>query len=374
MISKDNIMKVVTAGGLVVLFLFFFFQYLKPRPVVYQAVKEEKVSVVEAVPDHIETPNSVRAVYMTSWVAGSRYREPVLEFIKDSSVNAVVIDIKDDTGRVSFITEDEVIKTLGSEEERISDIEELIDEFHRQGVYVIGRISVFQDPYAARRMPESAVMDIDGGVWRDRKGLSFIDPGAKDFWDYIVRIGHESVKVGFDELNFDYVRFPSDGAVSRTVYRHLGDLSKEDALENFFKYLGEQDFGVPTSADLFGLTTWSHDGLGIGQVLEKAAPYFDYIAPMVYPSHYADGFQGYDKPGKYPYEIIHTAMLYSMFRLEQMGEDPKKLRPWIQDFEIHGIPYGQKEVEAQMKATYDAGLTSWMSWDASNKYTQEAYR
>jgi hypothetical protein len=223
--------------------------------------------------------------------------------------------------------------------------------------------------------PEWAVMDSRGGVWKDRKGLSFIDPGAKEFWDYTARIARGSWDLGFDEINFDYIRYPTDGALRFTSYPHSEHLDKAVALEEFFKYIDEQfgEHDLVTSADLFGLVTWATDDLGIGQEIERAGPYFDFIAPMVYPSHYAKGFQNFENPAAHPYDVVYTAMELGGFRLESVGISRKKLRPWIQDFDLFGYEYGKQEVVAQKNAVYDAGLGSWMAWDPANRYTRDAY-
>ncbi len=329
-------------------------------------------------PVHIKTPEAVRAIYMSSWVAGTKsMRDDIVRFVTDGSeINSIMIDIKDATGKIAFEVSDEELKRLDWSEKRIPDIREFIHELHGHNIYVIGRVAVFQDPYIVKKIPAIAVGDIGGGIWKDRKGLPFVDVGAKSYWDLIVRIARESEQVGFDEINFDYIRYPSDGALSRTVYTHSKGREKSDVLEEFFIYLRAElkDFAVPISADVFGLVTWSEDDLGIGQILEKTAPHFDYIAPMVYPSHYDAGFQDFKNPAKHPYEVIFASMSRAKFRLEKMGEDPKKLRPWIQDFDLKGVAYGVAEIRAQKKAVYDSGLTSWMSWDPSNKYTRPAYR
>ena len=199
---------------------------------------------------------------------------------------------------------------------------------------------------------------------------------SKKVWDYVVELAKASYDVGFDEINFDYVRFPSDGDIGDIAYGAItgNETTKADIIENFFSYLrGElKDTGIVMSADLFGMTTTSTDDLNIGQILERAAPHFDYIAPMVYPSHYPRNFNGYDNPNHYPYEIVHYAMKTAKERLIAIGENPAKLRTWIQDFD-YGGNYGVDEVRAQIQATYDAGLTSWMVWDPANKYTRDAY-
>lgn len=327
-------------------------------------------------PVHIKTPVPVKAAYMTSWVAGTpSLRDGLVEFIEKSEINSIVIDIKDYSGRVAFTIDDPVVREFGAQEARIRDIRQFIDRLHQKNIYVIGRITVFQDPYITKKKPEWAVTSSKGGAWKDRKGLTYVDPTVQPFWDYIVRITRASEKIGFDELNFDYIRYPSDGPLAQAVFKNLSaDVTKADALENFFISLRKElaDLPVPISADLFGLATYVEDDMNIGQVLERAAPHFDYIAPMVYPSHYAPGFNGFKNPAEHPYEVVAVSMTRAVERMKTINEDPKKLRPWIQDFDL-GTPYGVKEIEKQKKAIYDAGLDSWMSWDPSNKYTKAAY-
>ncbi len=326
--------------------------------------------------EHISTPKPLRAVYMSSWVAGTEsVREPLLRFVENSEVNAVMIDIKDYTGKISFPVENKIIDAVEADERRIPDIRTLIKRLHEKNLYVIGRVSVFQDPYIARRVPEIAVKDSRGGIWKDKHGLNFVDPGAEYYWSYMVEIAREAEHVGFDEVNFDYIRYPSDGALKYAIFPYAKGRERSVVLEDFFKYLrtNTRDLGIPISADVFGLTTYSTDDLGIGQILEKIVPYFDYVAPMVYPSHYAPGFEGYKNPAEHPYEIILISMKRGVERLKAINEDPQKLRPWIQDFDL-GAEYGAAEIFKQKQAIHDAGLDSWMSWDPANKYTKEAYK
>ncbi len=326
-------------------------------------------------PKHVKTPEAVKAIYMSSWVAGTKeWRAELVEFVKKSELNSIVIDVKDYTGRVSFDTENQKIKETGSEEVRVKDMKDFVETLHDAGIYAIARVTVFQDPYYSKKHLDQAVQKKNGTIWKDKKGLSYLDPGAREFWNYIIEIAKASEAAGFDELNFDYIRFPSDGNMRDIAYPISKNRNKVEALTEFFAYLNNalSDLPVPISADVFGMTTTNYDDLNIGQVLESIAPYFDYIAPMVYPSHYPPTFQGYKNPAAHPYEIVYFAMSKAVLRLSAPTSTPSKLRPWLQDFDL-GINYGAAEVEAQKKAVYDSGLTSWMIWDAGNKYTREAY-
>ncbi|MFA7193522.1 MAG: putative glycoside hydrolase [Candidatus Paceibacterota bacterium] len=363
---------------------------------------EEDTEVVKEVSSHIALPNAVKAIYMTSCVVGTKdFRAKLVALAEETEVNAIVIDIKDFSGTLSFAPKSDRLKPAWDAAQcGTSDMKEFIAELHEKGIFVIGRITVFQDPFYTKLHPEDAVKRAsDGAVWKDHKGLSFVEVGAKRYWDYILELSHESYEIGFDELNFDYVRFPSDGNMkdiyfpfSNEIIVANGTKGKQIALEEFFKFLDKElrgDLPADTSkrpiisADLFGMTTTNTDDLNIGQVLERSLPYFDYIAPMVYPSHYPNTFNGWANPNHYPYELIHFVMGEGVRRVEEFknaSTTPEHIRPkihkeqlrtWIQDFD-YGGDYGPTEVREQIQATYDVGLTSWMIWAPSNIYTRGA--
>lgn len=326
---------------------------------------------------HINTPNQVKALYISAWVAGSpKFRDSIIKIIDETEINSIVIDVKDSTGRVSFEMANPLVKNSGSVEKRIANIRTLTDTLHKKNIYIIGRISVFQDPYMTKKNPSWAVTKkSDGTVWKDRKGLSFLDPAKKDVHDYILAVAKGAYDEGFDELNFDYIRYPSDGNMKDINYHLKEGETRSDNIEKFFKYLStemKKDVNIPISGDLFGLTTEANDDMGIGQVWEKALPYFDYLAPMVYPSHYPAGHAGYKNPSNYPYEVINRALAGAVKKTTAVGGDIKKIRPWLQDFDL-GAVYTKEMVRAQIKASYDNGVNSWMMWDPSNKYTPAAF-
>lgn len=325
---------------------------------------------------HLKTPDQVRGIYMSSWVAGTPYwREELMKFIDSSELNSVIIDVKDYSGRISFKTDNSDLNNIGSPENRISDIKEFIDELHDKKIYAIARISVFQDGYLAKTEPKLAVKNKNGGIWKDNKGVAWLDPANPEVWDYIIKIGREAEKVGFDELNFDYIRFPSDGKLENARYDFWDEKTpKAEVIKSFFAYLYDnlKDLPIPLSADLFGLTTIRTDDMNIGQILENAIPYFDYISPMVYPSHYPSGFDGYKNPASRPYEVIIASLNRAVERLNAASSSPLKLRPWLQDFDL-GADYNAEMIKKEKQAVYDAGLDSWLMWDPRNKYTRDAY-
>lgn len=323
---------------------------------------------------HINTPAQVRSVYVSSWVAGSvKHLGPIIKLIDDTELNAIVIDVKDSTGRVGFQVSDKELAKFGSVEGRIPDIRSLTNMLHQKNIYIIGRVAVFQDPYMTKAKSEWAITKkSDGTVWKDRKGLSFLDPANKEVWKYIVAVARDAYTEGFDEINFDYIRYPSDGNIKDINYHIAKGETRSDNLTAFFKYLSEElkrDIPIPMSADLFGLTTESNDDMGIGQVWEKALPYFDFLAPMVYPSHYPPGQAGYKNPSLHPYEIISIALAGAIKKTNSVpGQSINKIRPWLQDFNL-GAVYTPDMLKAEMKAVYDKNLNSWMLWDPNNKYT-----
>lgn len=339
------------------------------------------------VPTHVVTPEPLKGIYMTSWVASNMaLRDGLVKIADDTEINTIVIDIKDYTGKIVFTITNPKLKEFGSEEVRVKDMQEFVDTLHKKGIYVIGRIAIFQDAYFVKHRPDLAVKNKAGtAVWKDRKGISWIDPGSHEYWDYIILLAEETYKLGFDEINFDYIRFPSDGNMKDISYPWSQGKSKPEVMREFFEYLhknlktprvplgelGREENQVKISADMFGMVTTAQDDMGIGQVLEDALPYFDYIMPMVYPSHYPPTFQGFKNPATHPYEVVKFAMQEGVKRANLASTSPNKLRPWLQDFDL-GADYGPAEVRAQIKATNDVGLTSWILWSASNKYTKSA--
>ena len=343
---------------------------------------------------HLDTPKSVKAIYMTSWVAGDlSFRNKLIKMIDETELNSVVIDVKDSTGKISFAVNDMNLKKISSFENRIREIKSFIDLLHKKNIYVIGRISTFQDTYLAKKWPDVAVKKLSdkNALWQDdkckraiKKGKEntctyWLDAGSKEVWDYVVSVGDEAYADGFDELNFDYIRYPADGNIKDTFYPISNGKVRTDVMNDFYKYLHDHFMGEQNqktsrpkiSADIFGLATTEINDLGIGQLLVPFATNFDYVMPMVYPSHFAPDTYGYKNPATKPYEIVNFSMKKAVERLKIANLDPLKLRPWLQDFNMGAI-YTKEMVREQIKATYDAGLDSWSLWDPSNAYTKDA--
>ncbi len=328
----------------------------------------------EPVVTHIVTPEPVKAIYITACTASEkRLRARVLPLFKDTELNAIVIDAKDYTGALAYASSSLKAGSNGNGCE-IRDLPDFLRELHALGIYSIARITVFQDPHYSSLHPELAVKRISNfsAVWRDKNGLSYIDPAAELFWDYIVAYSKELHAIGFDEINYDYIRFPSDGDMTDIRYELSSTTPKAEVIRNFFAYLRAEmaETVVPLSADLFGLTTSATGDLGIGQTLEDALAYFDYVSPMVYPSHFGYGFIGIPKPATKPYEVVKYSMDQAAMKAYAASSTPAKIRPWLQAFDLGAI-YTPAMVQVQMQATYDAGLTSWMLWNAASVYRKD---
>lgn len=327
----------------------------------------------------VNPPTVIKGVYMTSWVGGyAAIRDKVIKLIDTTELNAVVLDVKDSTGIIGYETDAPDVKKYNTQEKRMPKINSFIKELHDKNIYVIGRVAVFEDPAFAKARPDLAIKDSKTGkVWKDKNNLSWVDPTSQEVWDYNIAVAEDALSRGFDEINFDYIRFPTDGNLDVLSYPfYQGKTLKADEIEKFFSYLDEhlhKNPEVKISADLFGLSTVYRDDMGIGQLLENALAHFDYVDPMVYPSHYGAGSLGYKSPASYPYEVVKYSLDQGMARL-QAGTFRGKLRPWLQDFNLLGIKYHAKEVRAQIQATYDAGITDgWLVWNAGNVYTTDAF-
>lgn len=324
----------------------------------------------------VAVPAEFRAIYLSFWSAGGTLRvNQLLALHRTANLNAVVIDVKDSTGTVGYNSRLPAVQKYHAQLAAIRNLDALLARLHEAGIYVIARIAVFEDSKLALARPDLAVRRRSSDApWVDRKGLGWVDPGAKAAWEYNAAIAAEVLQRGFDEVNFDYVRFPSDG--------HLVDIrlpfsgphpDRRAVLRSFFAYLRQRFPQQRISADLFGLVTVQHDDLGIGQVIEDAAPYFDYLCPMVYPSHFAHGFAGFERPAAHPYEVIHVSMTSARARLRDRPE-AAKVRPWLQEFNL-GAHYTPAMVQAQIRATKEAlgpQYAGYLLWNPLNNYQAAA--
>ncbi len=312
-------------------------------------------------------PIVAKGIYLTAYSAASPQKvAAMIDLITSTELNAVVIDIKDYSGLVLYDSDVPLVNELDLEDDRLGDVTAIIDQFHEHDIYVIARQTVFQDPILAERKPELAIKSKAGGLWRDHKGLAWVDPTIEDIWQYNMDIAREAVALGFDEINFDYVRFPSDGNMSQVVYT-TGDRPRHDVMGDFYAFLGDSFQTIPAllSIDQFGFVMERHDGMSIGQRLEDAVDHIDYICPMMYPSHYPSGHLGLANPAAHPYQVIDNGMQKGVPYFEDTRAE---VRPWIQAFNI-GAQYGATNIRAQIDAIEQYENAGWLLWNAANRYS-----
>lgn len=359
-----------------------------PEIVEEKEVIAKQVADIIPVPSLLSPPDIINAVYLTGWSAGSSSRiQYVIDLARDTEINAVVIDVKDYSGYVLYDTRIKEVEEYGAERILIPRIAQMLQKLHKEGIYVIARIVVFQDPILANARPELAIHSLakiqeqaDSILWLDNKELAWIDPAAKEAWEYNAKIGKEVIALGFDELNFDYIRFPSDGDIYDMSFPVWDEKTKLPlVLRGFFAYLRSEFSDAVISADVFGLATiWDGD-FGIGQIIEDTFEYFDFVSPMLYPSHYAKGFLGYENPDEYPYEVVEYSMKSALLKLQEYiasGGNESKIRPWLQDFAL-GVEYDEQMVSAEIRAVKNAmaeDFSGFMLWSSDNVYTKEALR
>jgi len=319
-------------------------------------------------------PKHVRGLYLTAWSAGSpTLREHLLAIVDRTELNSVVIDIRD-LGQMFFKTGIKLADECHANKIAVPRPAGLFASLEKHGVWPIARIACFKDVFVPIVHPELAVQLKGGKLWKDRNGKTWLDPYNKKNWAYIAETVEYALNVGFPEIQLDYVRFPSEGKSATQIFPARGEYAKkgelnEDVISAFAKYIGEKvhSRGAVFSADVFGIISSSKGDQGIGQQLEKVAAPFDVLSPMVYPSHFAAGEYGIADPNRSPYEIIKKSLDDYKKRLPNVH-----IRPWLQDFSLHGVPYGVSEVKAQIKATRDVGYQSFLLWNAKNKYTEAA--
>lgn len=349
---------------------------------------KEVEPVPETEPEPVREPVQAKGIYLSAPAAGSReMMDGILSHMDGSELNAVVIDLKDDNGRVTCPMDSPLVTETGASKPYVSDMKELIRELKEEhGLYVIARVVAFRDPWLAEKKPEWCLKLPDGSVFRDRSGLAWINPYKKEVWDYLVEIGTQAAEMGFDEVQFDYIRFCTEKGVNSVVFDEADTMgrSKTDVITEFTAYAYDalSPLGIFVAADVFGAIIGSEiDAQAVGQIYGEMAAHLDYICPMIYPSHYGDGNFGIEHPDMEPYATILAALQGSVRELEAYRREGRKVavvRPWLQDFTAsylkNHIEYGPDEVRAQIQATYDAGYDEWLLWSAACSYTWEGLK
>src|SRR3989339_623974 len=332
-------------------------------PVVSQEDEQEKPILDEFVSDPVvliprtPLPQEVRGIYWTATTAGGKRGQELVDYMLETGLNTAVIDVKMDDGDLAFEPVNPDLKPYVMDKPAISDLDGLLTELQEKGIYRIARIAVMRDGAFAFVHPEVAMKTAGGNLWQDNIGSYWVDPAATEVADYAIALAREAYARGFDEVQFDYVRFASDGKISSIRYPvYDATQTKVEVMRDFFERVGgtlkaEQ---IPVSFDLFGMTYWSFNDFNIGQRLIDVFAYADWTSAMVYPSHYPNGFKGFANPAEHPYWIVNESMEEGAKHLAGLyaGSDEqlrKTFRPWLQDFDI-GAVYTAHLIEEQIRA------------------------
>lgn len=327
--------------------------------------------------DDTRKARNIKGMYLTAEVVNKKL-DYILNLLDTTELDAIVIDVKNDDGSITVHTDSPMLAEINNTHILIQDMPALIQTFKEHGVYCIARVVCFRDIFTVRNKSEFGVHMPDGSMMKDNSGYTWMNPFNQDVWEYLTEIGRECAKMGFDEVNFDYCRFSTDSKVKEADYgKELTRENKEEAITGFVRYACEnlKPLGVFVSVDVFGVVLSSEiDAAAVGQNYADMSSYLDYICPMVYPSHYGNGYYNLKVPDAEPYPLIYNAMQDSKKRLAVNVAKGRcaKVRPWLQAFTatwVKGhIEYGGKELRDQINATYDAGYTGWLLWNAAGAY------
>lgn len=325
----------------------------------------------------------VRGIYITDNTAGSERMDKILDGMQGTELNAIVLDIKNDQGRISYKMKNSLVEQNGASINGIKDIPALLKRCHERGIYVIARLVCFRDPYIGTKHPEWMNQKADGSLFQDSNGLCWVNPYQKEYWEYIASIAESCADDGFDEVQLDYVRFCTEKGMKDVVYPEEAKTDKTKIITEFVQFMSDrmakkQEF---FSTDVFGTIIGSYvDSMAVGQDYSVMASAVDYMCPMIYPSHYGNGNFGIGYPDTEPYKTIQGALRSSQKVLNLgagSGGYQATVRPWLQGFTAsyleHFIPYGKEEIRAEINAVYDSGYEEWLVWNAANNYDFSAF-
>jgi hypothetical protein len=321
-------------------------------------------------------PFTPKALYLTFYGIGDRsLRESALKLINDTELNALVIDIKGDRGMITYKSSIPFASEIGAQKLIIiKDIRSLLQSLRERGIYTIARIVVFKDNTVGSARPDLTVKTQDGRVWHDREDLIWVDPSRKEVWDYNINIAVEAAQMGFDEIQFDYVRFPDKKGLKFAVPN-----TEENRVKCISGFLMEakkrlMPYNVFVAADIFGYVSWNLNDTLIGQKLENLLPCVDYISLMLYPSGFQFGIPGYRNPVAYPYEIVSRSLKKAQ---ERTNISSVRFRPWLQAFKDYAFDrryFNGTEIRNQIKAAEEFGSNGWMLWNPRNVYQPDGLK
>ena len=316
------------------------------------------------------TPFKVKALYLSTYgVASKKLRNAALEAIKENNMNALVIDVKSDRGFIAFKVDIPLAEEIGAQKViLVKDIKALIADLKERGLYLIARIVVFKDDPLAAAKPQYAVKSKGGGVFRDREKLRWVDPFRQEVWDYNIAIAKAAAEAGFDEVQFDYVRFPDNRGTG--FLKPANEDSRTDAISGFLEAAHKAliPYNVMVAADIFGYVLWNTNDTDIGQKIDRALNAVDVVCPMLYPSGYQFGIPNYRNPVQHPYEIVYLSLKRAQ---ERTDSDSLRFRPWLQafrDYAFRGGDFKEERMRIQIKAADEFDSSGWMFWNPRNVY------
>ena len=328
---------------------------------------------------------AIKGLFVNAPAAGSKERlDNLIDIANTTEINSFVVDVKEDDGRITYMSTVPKAIEIGASVNYIRDMEKFMDRLYDNNIYPIARIVVFKDPYLARQKPEYGIKNKDGTLW-EHKGIPWLNPYNEGSWEYIIDIAKEAIDLGFKEIQFDYIRFEATRSLDEADFDGFDSgRTKQEAIIAFLDYanseLGEYD--VEISVDVFGTIINSKiDSDRIGQDYLEMAKRVDVICPMVYPSHYGFGFFGLPSSkhtDHFPYEVIYGSMKesnnkYDTIEVEKLGT----VRPWLQAFTASYLRtpnyrvYDGNAIRAQIQGVYDAGLEEWLLWNAGSRYSKD---
>jgi hypothetical protein len=348
---------------------------VKARAHGYQRAEQALPDPLPAGPLEVKlSPFTPKALYLSFYGVGSKaLRGPAMKLIEETELNALVIDVKGDRGMIPYRSSVPLATEVGGQKIiTVRDAEGLMALFKEKGVYTIARIVVFKDNLLASARPDLAVKTPTGEPWRDRESLAWVDPFRKEVWDYNIQIAVEAAKLGFDEIQFDYVRFPDSH--SPRFSQPSTEEARVKAITGFLQEARSKlaPYNVFTAADIFGYVCWNLNDTDIGQKLDPIASAVDYLSPMLYPSGFQFGIPGFRNPVQNPYEIVYLSLKKAQ---ERTKISPLRFRPWLQAFKDYAFDRRQfngKELRDQISASEKFGSQGWMLWNPVNQYTAAA--
>ena len=331
--------------------------------------------------DSTPPPAPIKAVYVNAWAFGGSKLMQLVHLADSTEINAFVVDVKDDTGCLLYPSEVKVAQEIGATRcVRTKDVRSRLDTLLAHDIYPIARIVVAKDPLLAERRPQWSVQHRDGGLWRDRIGTAWVDAYNDSVWIYAAQLAEEAIKLGFQEVQFDYVRFPDEpkDAMAQAIFpaRHAGETQRMGVQAGIAILTNRiQPLGVPVTFDIFGLTAAATGDLGIGQVWEDFITVADVVLPMVYPSHYYRGSYGLAWPNGEPYRVVHNALSEAIQRSSPFAQ-AATIRPYLQAFTLgrRKPRYTPHEIREQIRAAEELGIKTWVLWNPRSVYQRDSLR